>query len=166
MFSTNKEVCVEIDRELYTDVKNIAEAIEMTKEELGAFALKRLADEFEKTGTILLDAVHVAPAADEEGRNHPVTIHLDEVQRKVMSDAAETYGALLEQALKYGLFYFEKPLSPEERNGTQMLEEIKVLKNPDAYFEVRYEGEMINAQAEIEAAKEAEAEETDETKED
>lgn len=162
----NKEITLEIHRDLLTEAKTAAASVEMTIQELLALALKRVADEFNQTGTILLDAVHVAPATDEEGRNHPVTIHLDEVQHKVMSNAADLYGAPLEQALKYGLFYFEKPLSPEERNGTQMLEEIKILKNPDAYFEVRYEGEMINAQAEIDADKEAEAEETEETKED
>lgn len=144
-----KKINLEVSRAIYGSIDTAAEALDMTIEELGAFALKRIADEFEKTGAVILEAVHVVPATDEEGNDQPVTIHLNEVQHRVMSNTAKVYGASLAQASKYGLFNFEKALRPEERNGKEMLEELEILKNPLADYEQRYESAIEEAAAEL-----------------
>lgn len=155
----------EIELELSERVDEVIEALDMSVEDFAEIALLRLASEFEQNGKIETESAHVAPAMDADGNNKPITIHLSEVQQKVMGDVAEVYGANITQATKHGLFSFEKPLNPEQHDGKTMLEAIKQLKEPDAYFEVRYEPEAITAQAELDRLKQTEADPDDEEEE-
>lgn len=137
----------EVDSELYDKITEISELLEMGTEDFTEIALKRLVEEHERNGTVLIENAHVVSSVDEDGNDHPVTIHLNDLQHVILKKAASNYGASIKQAAKYGLFYFEYPLSPDKRNGQAMLDEIKLLRKPNAYFEGRYFKEIEELEA-------------------
>lgn len=156
LFDNNKTLEIEVRPDFHKQIKASAEAVNMTVEQFAMTALTRLVDEQETRGAIICGKAHSVPTIDGSGNNHPLTIHVSPLQHTVLSKVADRYGATLEQAAKYGLFYFEHPLAPDDKDGKTMLEDIMSLKDPEALFEARYEDEISEAIKAAEDAIEAE----------
>ena len=153
LFTSNKHLEVVLDSEMSARIEASAAAVGMTDEQFTIAALQRLVEEQENHGSIVCGKAHTVRQHADAENTQPLTIHLSELQSDILTEAANGYGATLEQACKYGLFNFEDSLDPKGLDGEALLSEIRLLKEPEAVFESRYE-QQIDAQLEATEADE------------